>query len=179
MYGVIFDFLRDYVVEKHGGIDTWKTLLKANGHSIYKIYFPVKEYPDEEIVDLATTAADFGAYVAKKLVTFYHMYIADDEWKTFDVIEIAGSSIHDAVHRHNPKRKPPCIRADRLSDEEMVLHYQSKRMLCSVVRGVIRGLGEHFGEKFSINETQCMHHGAQECTFELVREVEMSKLRIV
>jgi len=191
MYGVIFDFLREYVIEKHGGKDTWKALLEANGHSTYKVYFPVTQYPDEEIVALATTASealklplpavleDFGSFVAVKLVTFYHMYVENDEWKTFEVIESAGSSIHDAVHRHNPKRNPPTISADILSDDELILHYFSRRQLCDVVRGVVRGLGEHFGEKFSINETQCMHNGASECTFEITRVNEDAKLSLV
>ena len=52
MYGMIFDFLREYVVERHGGKETWKALLDDNDYG-YKIYFPVKEYPDEEIVALA------------------------------------------------------------------------------------------------------------------------------
>ena len=40
MYGVRFDFLRDYVIEKHGGESTWKALLKVmlptnSGHLSY------------------------------------------------------------------------------------------------------------------------------------------------
>ncbi len=30
MYGVIFDFLREYVIERHGGKDTWQALLDDN-----------------------------------------------------------------------------------------------------------------------------------------------------
>ena len=56
MYGVIFDFLRSYVIERHGGRATWDALLKEAGIG-YKVYFPVAQYPDEEIVKLATTAA--------------------------------------------------------------------------------------------------------------------------
>lgn len=191
MYGVIFDFLREYVIEKHGGKDTWKALLEANGHSIYKVYFPVTQYPDEEIVGLATTASealklplpavleDFGSFVAVKLVTFYHMYVRRDDWKTFEVIESAGSSIHEAVHRHNAKRNPPCITADILSENELILHYHSSRQLCDVVRGIVRGLGDHFGESFSINETQCMHDGADECTFEITRIDKNARLNLV
>lgn len=57
MYGVIFDFLRDYTIERHGGIDTWNALLGANGHSNHKIFFPTLEYPDEQIVALAQAAS--------------------------------------------------------------------------------------------------------------------------
>ena len=180
MYGVIFDFLRDYVIERHGGEETWKTLLKANGYG-YKIFFPVTEYADEEIVALAQTAAaaldtplpvvleDFGAYVGNKLMTFYHMYVKDDEWKTFEVIENAGGCIHAAIHKHNPNRKPPRISAHRETDDMLVIRYRSHRKMCAVVRGIIRGLGERYGESFHIEETQCMHDGAPECILNVTR----------
>jgi hypothetical protein len=180
MYGVIFDFLRDYVIEKHGGEDTWKALLKANGYG-YKIFFPVTEYPDEEIVALAQTASealdtplpavleDFGAYVGNKLMTFYHMYAKDDGWATFDVIENAGGCIHHAVHKHNPLRKPPKLMAQRETNDLLVLRYQSHRKMCHVVKGIVRGLGERYGESFHIEETQCMHQGARECIMNVYR----------
>jgi len=181
MYVVIFDFLRDYVIERHGGERTWKALLSGVGQSVHKIYFPISEYPDEEIVALAQTAAsalnmplplvleDFGAFAGHKLVSFYHMYVKSKDWKTFDVIEHAGESIHDAVHRHNANRKPPQIRANRLSDNELHLYYRSKRKLCPVAKGIIVGLGEEFGESFDIEERQCMLHGANECIFHVRR----------
>jgi len=174
MYGVIFDFLRDYVIERHGGEDTWKALLKDNGYG-YKIFFPVTEYPDEEMVALAQSAStalaiplpavleDFGAYVGNKLMDFYHMYTKEDQWKTFDVIENAGGCIHHAIHRHNPQRKPPLILTHRETEDLLILRYQSHRKMCDVVKGVVRGLGERYGECFDIEETQCMHDGAREC----------------
>lgn len=180
MYGVIFDFLRDYVIERHGGEDTWRALLKANGYR-YKIFFPVTEYPDEEIVGLAKAASealdtplpavleDFGAYVGNKLMTFYHMYAKDDEWKTFDVIENAGGCIHHSVHKHNPLRKPPKITAHRETEDLLVLRYHSHRKMCDVVKGIIRGLGERYGERFRIEEKQCMHHGEHECIIHVTR----------
>jgi len=180
MYGVIFDFLRDYVIERHGGEDTWKALLKANGYG-YKIFFPVTEYPDAELFALAQTAAgalntplpavleDFGAYVGHKLMTFYHMYTKDDQWKTFDVIENAGGCIHAAVHKHNPLRKPPRLTAQRETNDLLVLRYQSHRKLCAVVKGIVRGLGERYGDTFYIKESQCMHSGAAECIINITR----------
>jgi len=180
MYGVIFDFLREYVTERHGGDTTWKALLAATGNP-YRVYFPVKEYPDEEMVDLANGAAemlslplndvleDFGSYVGPRLISFYKVFFTGDQWNTFDVIEIAGSRIHDTIHRHNPTRKPPDLSAQRESDDLLVVHYHSQRRLCPVVRGIIRGLGEKYGERFDIDETQCMHHGADECVMRVTR----------
>ena len=180
MYGVIFHFLRDYVIERHGGKATWQALLEAQGYK-YKIYFPVQDYADEEMVTLVETASkalnvpipivleDFGSFVGPKLLSFYHMYIKDKEMKTFDIIETAGGSIHDVIHQHNPERKPPRLSAQRESDDALMVYYQSQRKLCPVVRGIIRGLGDKFNESFDINETQCMHEGADKCIMRLTR----------
>jgi len=180
MYGVIFHFLHDYVVERHGGKATWQALLEAQGYR-YKVYFPVKDYPDEEIVALVETASkaldvpvpdvleDFGHYVGPQLLSFYHMYVKDPNMKTFEVIETAGGSIHGVIHEHNPNRKPPRLSAERESDDLLIVHYQSQRKLCPVVRGIIRGLGDKFGERFDIDETQCMLHGADECVMRVTR----------
>jgi predicted hydrocarbon binding protein len=180
VYGVIFHFLRNYVIERHGGKQTWQTLLEAQGYR-YKMYFPVQDYADEEIVALVQTASqalnvpvpavleDFGAYVGPQLLDFYHMYIKDKQPNTFTIIESAGSSIHDVIHKHNPTRKPPRLSAHRPKPNVLMVNYQSERKLCPVVRGIIRGLGEHFGERFDIHETQCMHKGADQCTMQVTR----------
>ncbi|TXH73617.1 MAG: hypothetical protein E6Q88_05250 [Lysobacteraceae bacterium] len=179
MYGVIFDFLRSYVIERHGGRSTWDALLNEAGIG-YKVYFPVAQYPDSEIVNLATTAAgmlglpvttvleDFGSYVGPKLVTNYEMFVKP-EWRTFEVLENASSNIHDAIHRHNPKRQPPLLRAARVTDNRMSVTYQSERRLCFVAKGIIRGLADRYGERINVRETQCMHHGADHCHFDLNR----------
>jgi len=181
MYGVIFHFLRDYVIERHGGKETWKALLTDQGYT-YKMYFPVKDYPDEEIVSLVQSASkalkvpipdvleDFGSYVGPALLDFYHMYVKRENLNTFDVIELAGGSIHDAIHAHNPNRKPPRLSAYRESPDSLVIHYHSHRKLCPVVRGIVRGLGEKFGENFNIEETQCMHDNADECIMRVSRQ---------
>lgn len=187
MYGVIFDFLRDYVIEKHGGEKTWHALLNANGYGTYKIFFPVAEYKDEEIVALATSASealniplpvvleDFGAFVGHRLVEFYYMYVKQDDWKTFEIIEDAGKSIHEAVHRHNKLRKPPFITSERKSATEIIVHYQSKRKMCTLLKGIVRGLGEHYHETIHIHETQCMLDGASNCLLELTRTAQIAK----
>lgn len=180
MYGVIFDFLRSYVIEKHGGEDTWRALLHANGYN-YKIYFPVTEYPDSEIVNLAVTASkaldvplpnvleDFGSYVGHKLISFYHMYVSNENWKTFDIIENADGCIHHAVHKHNKLRKPPSVKAMRENNDLLVIRYYSERKMCYVLKGIVRGLGEVFNEAFHLEEVHCMHDGARECVIHVHR----------
>lgn len=187
MYGMIFEFMREYVQERHGGQETWKALLKANNKE-HKIYFPSIEYPDREIIALAFTAAkalnlplsavleDFGAFLATRLLSFYHMYVDDDSWRSFEVIENAGGCIHQAINRHNPNRKPPKLITRRNGKGEMLLQYQSHRKLCHVVKGIVRGLGEHFHETVTITETQCMLKGSSSCIMKLERQISVRGL---
>ncbi len=177
MYGVIFDMLRSYVIERHGGRPTWDALLEQAGIG-YKVYFPVAQYPDEEMVKLATTASkmlnvpltavleDFGTFVGPSLVTYYEMFVRP-EWRTFDVLENASAKIHDAIHRHNPRRNPPELRTTRIDEHRMKLTYQSERKLCFVAKGIIIGLSRKFDERIEVRETQCMHNGAERCHFEI------------
>jgi len=181
MYGVMFGFLREYVIKKHGGEETWRSLLKASGESAYKMHFATKDYPDAEIVAIATSAAtalkmpladvleDFGSYVGPRLIEFYHPYIENNDQDVFSIVQYAGGHIHDQLHEHNPERKPPQLSADIIDPEHMTAHYKSERKLCAVVRGVLRGLGEKLGEGLYITETQCMHNGADECRFDVTK----------
>lgn len=187
MYGVIFDMLRSYVIERHGGRATWDALLDEAGIG-YKVYFPVAQYPDEEIVKLATTASqmlkvplpavleDFGKFVGPSLVTYYEMFVKPD-WRTFEVLENASAKIHDAIHRYNPKRNPPELRATRIDDRHLKLTYQSDRKLCFVAKGIILGLSDKFGERIEVRETQCMHNGAQRCHFEITHHGDVAPQR--
>ncbi len=181
MYGMIFEFLREYVVERHGGKETWQALIQKTTGSAYTIYFPVKDYPDQALVDIVVAASDaldlpvpavledFGTFVGPRLISYYDMYVTGDNRSTFDIIHRAGSSIHDAIHRHNPDRKPPSLQGEVISKNVMVVHYQSHRKLCDVVKGIIRGLGDHFREKLEIQHTQCIHDGAKKCLFRVER----------
>ncbi len=99
------------------------------------------------------------------------MYIHDSSWKTFELIENAGARIHDVIHKHNPKRNPPILRTSREKDDVLILRYQSHCKLCPVVRGIVRGLGEKYGERFQIDETKCMYQGAPECVFRITRQL--------
>jgi Haem-NO-binding len=189
MYGVIFDMLRSYVIERHGGRPTWDALLDQAGIG-YKVYFPVAQYPDEEMVNLATTASkmlnlpvtavleDFGTFVGPSLVTYYDMFVRP-EWRTFDVLENASAKIHDAIHRHNPRRNPPELRTTRVDANRMKLTYQSERKLCFVAKGIILGLAHKYGERIDVRETQCMHSGAERCHFDITHrgDTEMAPPR--
>lgn len=172
MHGIIFTELRKYVDGKLGG-DAWSDLLSASGLK-GRMYLPIQEYPDTEAVALVTTAsqvtgldaavilADFGEFLAPSLLGMYRTLVKP-EWKTLDLLEFTEGTIHKVVRARNPGAKPAELKAVRVSATELHLTYGSQRKLCPVAKGIINGLGIHYGETITVEETQCMHKGADTC----------------
>jgi hypothetical protein len=110
---------------------------------------------------------DFGAFIVPDLLGMYGSLLAKT-WKTLDVIENTEDTIHRIVRIRNPGAKPPELRCERSSAEEVVIHYTSARKMCGLGKGIVLGLAKHYGEAISIGESSCMLKGQQECTI-LVR----------
>lgn len=172
MHGIIFTSLKKYVTANLGA-EGWTTLAKEAGVG-NKIYLASQTYSDQEIVSLVTTASritgkpapaileDFGEFIVPELVAIYRSMIKPD-WKALDLIENVESTIHRAVRLRDPSATPPYLVCSRPSQEEVVITYSSPRKLCSVAKGIARGVGKHYGERLSITETSCMHRGNPNC----------------
>lgn len=172
MHGIIFAELRKYVDTKFGG-STWNTLLDGAGLK-GKMYLPIQEYPDADVVALVTTASsatgmpvpaileDFGEFIAPSLLGMYRTLVKP-EWKTLDVLEFTESTIHTVVRSRNPGAKPAELKGVRVSPTELHLTYTSSRKLCPIAKGIIKGLGKHYKEQLTVTESQCMHRGASNC----------------
>ena len=172
MHGMIFSELQKYAETKHGK-GTWDTLLtKANLPS--KMYFPVQEYPDSEIVALVKAASDvtgadanrilqdFGQFIVPSLLKMYG-HVLKKQWKTIDVIEHTEGTVHTVVRTQNPGASPPALNTMRLNPNEVLLIYSSHRRMCALAIGIGHGLAAHFGEKILVNQGMCMHKGAPRC----------------
>jgi hypothetical protein len=180
VHGIIFSEFRNYVETTHGQ-GKWDVLLtKANLEN--RVYMPVREYPDAEMIALVVTAStmtrfpvaelleDFGMFLAPALVkTFGHLL--QPQWRTIDVIEHTEATVHAVVRVKNAGAKPPELQTLRRSKDEILLVYSSPRKMCSLAIGIVKGLGKHFREDIVATENRCMHQGAACCeiTFHRVR----------
>jgi len=172
MHGIIFAELQNYAETRHGK-GTWNQLLKKAGLKD-KVYLPIKEYPDTEVVALVTAASsmtglptaavleDFGEFIAPTLMKMFG-HLLRPEWKTIDIIGNTEGTIHTVVRVKNPGAKPPQLRTVRRSDDEVVLIYTSPRKMCALAIGIGKGLAKHFKEKVTITQTMCIHKGAPQC----------------
>ncbi len=176
MHGIVFSELRKFV-EHSLGPGSWQKLLKEAGLG-NRIYMAIQEYPDEEAGVLVEAAAritrksptaileEFGQYIAPQLLQMYKALISP-QWRTLDLIEHTEDVIHKVVRAKNPGARPAELKCQRVSPSELILVYASNRRMCALARGIARGVADHYGERLSVSETQCMHNGAPECHIRL------------
>lgn len=178
MLGMIFNWLEEFAREK-AGPDAWKTLHQAAGLPT-RGYFATTSYPDQDLlalVDAASTALgvpspdlveEFGVYLVPKLRKIYG-HLIRPEWGVFDVVENVNDGIHGVVCSVAPDARPPQVRYERKGDQ-LSFTYNSPRNLCWLVRGLLRGFADSFGESIRIDHPSCVHLGSSECRFQLVRQ---------
>ncbi len=172
MHGLIFSELKTFV-DATLGPTAWPALLDKAG-TPGKIYMPIATYPDGDAVTLVTTASQvtgrpvaellesFGEFIAPDLLRMYASLL-DRRWTTLDVLEHTEETIHQVVRSQSPGSRPPELRTTRESADQVIIEYDSPRRMCSVAKGIVRGLARHFGETVELQETRCMLRGAASC----------------
>ena len=173
MHGTIFVELQKYVETKLG-VEAWTTLKREAGVTREQPYEPFEIYPDEEVGALVGTASritgtpaqalleDFGAFIAPDLLDMYWGVIAP-EWRTLDVIENTERTIHDVVRINQKGATPPYLHATRVAPDQVNIVYTSARRLCSVAKGITRGIAQHYDEAVTIEDPRCMLRGDDDC----------------
>lgn len=178
MHGIIFFFLHKYAERFPTVAASWSS---AAASSASQSHLPSGVYPDADAVamlgELADTSGrplgdvvlEFGEFLAPHLLKVAAPHV-ETGWKTLDVIEHTESLIHTMVRATNPGATPPVLETFRASPDELHVVYSSKRRLCGLATGLIRGLARHFDERIHVDEPSCMHRGAPFCSFVVRRE---------
>lgn len=177
VHGIIFFYIQKFAEEAFASTTSWGRLRSTVTTSSEK-YLPSGVYPDADAVHLLESISQsagkslprileqFGEFLAPHLVKVAGKYISPS-WKTLDLIENTESIIHAMVRSQNPGAAPPVLETVRPATDELHLIYSSRRQLCPLAMGLIRGLSRHYGETVSIEETSCMHRNDPFCVFVL------------
>ncbi len=172
MHGFILTAIRRFVTTNYGTV-AWFSILDEAGLGS-KDYMNHLQYPDEEvfkIVGAASKTADtppgeivesFGAFVGKDLLKIYRPLI-DPSWKTLEFLLHTEETIHQVVRSRNTQAKPPTLVFTRIDDHSVLLEYSSARKLCTLGKGIIRGVAEYYQEEIEIDDQACMLKGDEEC----------------
>jgi hypothetical protein len=138
-----------------------------------------KDYPDEMSIALIKSAADISGLTAEEVMLEYGKYIVPNTLKESypTYFKLGGSSARDfllnmdRVHKHATRSilgaTPPRFEYEELPDGRLIMHYYSKRGLCTILRGLILGVGILFGENLEVKEIACAHKGASHCSMEV------------
>ncbi len=173
MHGLIFFYLHKFAVRfpvsSASSTSAGATILRQT-------HLPSGVYPDADAVAILAELAgsvgrpvsdvvgEFGEFLAPNLLKVAGSSI-DPEWRTLDLIENTESVIHRMVRVNNPGATPPVLEVLRVSPDEAQVIYSSKRQLCTLALGLIRGIARHFNERIEVSEASCMLNGEPYCSF--------------
>lgn len=172
MHGIIFNELRKYANASFGE-KTWEALLASAGLE-GATYLASRSYPDDQVSAIVHAASaisglpasrlleQFGEFIAPDLLTMFRSLIKA-EWRTLDVLENTEETIHKVVRLQYADATPPYLHAQRMAKDEVLIVYTSPRKLCSVAKGIIRGVAGHYRDAIGITETSCMLMGGEDC----------------
>lgn len=181
MHGIVLKGLKDFVVE-HRDEDVWDALHEEAGLE-KRIYMPVTEYPDEVVlslvdaaveltgVDASTLCYEFGRFLLPELIGTYGVHV-DRDWTGLDLVANVEEYVHEALRaKRISEFTPPRISSARIDEQRALVAYESDRGLCALAEGVLVGVGEHYDERFLVDQRVCVHDGASHCEF-VVRTVD-------
>jgi hypothetical protein len=172
MKGIIFNVLEDLVVARLG-MKAWNDLLAKHAPS-ERVYVSAKSYADTELLSIVQDVAQqldlpvedvirvFGRFLFGGLAERHRDVV--DRFADFDSLVFG---IHDVIHLevnklyHEPAL--PTIRCQRVTAQQIQVHYASPRKLCYCAEGLLYGAAEYFQQPVKISHPKCMHDGAEHC----------------
>jgi predicted hydrocarbon binding protein len=113
---------------------------------------------------IASVLESYGQYFVRWAEPEYPDAFAAPDARAF-LSDVAH--FHELVKRVSPGADAPDVSVEETEGGGLTLRYGSPRGLCALARGMIQGVGEHYGEAVSFEETACVAHGAQACRFEV------------
>jgi hypothetical protein len=159
--GVIFDELEKYVVRELGqtGLSRIRDLT-GRGNGGYQFD---KAYPDDELFVMLRGLVEATKRPPQEIVEEFGEVLASSLLDVYEFLLNTELVIHGGVKLNTPGAKPPLIQALRAGPETVKISYRSKRRLCPLARGIIRGAAAHYKVEIVLTEESCMLRGDSEC----------------
>ncbi|MET4106225.1 hypothetical protein ABIB60_001573 [Hymenobacter sp. UYP22] len=155
VHGTIFTLLKRYVQTQYDH-STWVRLLEVSG--LTAADFDHKHvYPDEHMYRLVGEAATmtglsadelhekFGEYLVPDLMYMYQRLL-QPQWNTLDMLEHTENTMHRQVRQEHADNAPPVLNVTRVSPDELLIDYVSKRRMGGLAVGIVRGVAAYYDE---------------------------------
>jgi hypothetical protein len=176
MKGVIFNLLASAVCDEYGE-DTWDELLDRAG--LEGAWTSVGSYPHQDLLSVVAAAATmwewsqddvirwFGRAAIPRLASAYPAFFAA-HGSAFPFLRTLNDVHHLEVRKVYPDADLPVFAFDPPREEGVLtMRYSSARALCTFGEGLIHGAGDHFGERLSVHQPQCVHRGDETCVLQI------------
>lgn len=174
MKGVLFSVIEQVVVDRFGE-DAWDGILERS--RVDGVYTSLGDYPDSDLFAIVQAIAQtlnvsvpdvlvLGGHDGFGVLASRHPKLLDglDRWQ--DVLLHLEDIIHPEVHKIYSGASAPEFATEETSTG-MLVEYRSKRQLCHLAEGLIRGTGDHFGTPVEVSHTSCIQHGDDRCLLEV------------
>ena len=174
MKGVVFNLLEQLVARDYGE-GTWDALLEAS--DLEGAYTSLGSYPDEDLMKLVDAAAEeldmspdevvrwLGRNALPLFATRYpQLFEPHDSSQSF--VLTLNEIIHPEVRKLYPGADVPVFDFST-RDGVLVMGYRSPRKLCAFAEGLLHGAADHYGERLTIEQPQCMNRGDDRCVLEI------------
>lgn len=177
MKGIIMTFFSDQVIRENG-LATWQQMLDSTG--LDGVYTAGGNYPDQDLIKLIVTYSEIrGESVAhlihhtgrRLLDQFSDSYgvFFDGHKSFFSFLESVEGVIHVEVKKLYPDVELPNFEYERVSAQQLNMHYRSKRKLCDLALGLVTRAAEFFDVNCSVvHGTHCLNKGDDFCQLEIV-----------
>lgn len=171
MHGIVMTGLKDYVVANYDW-NTWRSV-QDDADVERRLYVPLGQYPDRHAPALlaatrSLTGADrtdlefaVGRHLVPTMMRVYGVHV-EGVHSGLDVLADVRAVVQEALRRKRvgDVALPP-VEGERVDEDTVVVRYAGDH--CAGLRGVAVGVGEHFGEEYTVTERACRDDGADHC----------------
>lgn len=171
MKGVLFSIVEDAITAEHGAA-TWDRLVTTAG--VDGAYTSLGDYPDEEFYRLIEVGArelglsgrdltrHLGHSALLALGQRYPAFFAPHT-RALDFILTINDVIHPEVRKLHRQADPPSFVFTMTPEGHLLVEYDSKRHLCALAEGMIRGAGTYYGDAVVVAHALCREQGDDTC----------------
>lgn len=177
MKGIIFNLLEMFITEKWGE-NEYEKILEKSALITTEPFVGPGSYPDKDILEIIQKSCEaynvpldkflneWGVFcvsvLAEKFSTFF------EQAKSAKEFLLSVESIHyTEVVKLYKNAIPPHFTYKTLSEDSLIMSYQSPRKLCHFMNGLIEGVGYYYKTSIQVKELQCMLNEGEYCEFEL------------
>ena len=177
MKGVVFNVFNQLVEEKFG-LPTWDKILTTVNPESEGVYTAGGSYDDKELFSLVGELSKhsgvaveqlvrgFGQYMFRQLATLYPVFFQPGMTLKEFLLSV-DSVIHVEVRKLYPGASLPEFTYEDLGKDRLLMKYRSKKKLCVLAEGLIKGASLYFETPIEQIQTKCMHKGDDHCCFDI------------